>query len=192
MKKSYLLLTLILIFAVSSCKKKENEKPETNTTEEVIVEEKPQPKKIKISLESKSGSQAKGTVIFNESDGEVYMTALLEGLTQGTHAIHLHEKADCSSEDGTSTGGHWNPTKSQHGKWGDENGYHRGDIGNIKVDENGNGSISFKTNEWCIGCDDPTKNILGKAVIVHAGTDDFISQPTGNAGGRVSCGGIIE
>lgn len=192
MKTLYFFIAIAITLVTFSCKKKENKEPETNTTEEVTVDTKPQPKKIKISLEPKSDSQAKGTVILNESDGEVYMTALLEGLSPGSHAIHIHEKADCSSADGTSTGGHWNPTKSQHGKWGDENGYHRGDIGNFKADESGNGSISFKTDEWCLGCDDPTKNILGKAIIVHAGTDDFTTQPTGAAGGRVSCGGIIE
>jgi len=50
----------------------------------------------------------------------------------------------------------------------------------------------MSTDQWCIGCDDPAKNILGKAVIVHQGEDDLISQPSGAAGARVSCGGIIE
>ena len=67
-------------------------------------------------------------------------------LSPGMHAIHLHEKADCSSPDGKSAGGHWNPTFSKHGKWGDENGYHKGDIGNFEVDENGNG-LSHNGNE---------------------------------------------
>ncbi|NNF81525.1 MAG: superoxide dismutase family protein, partial [Flavobacteriaceae bacterium] len=31
-----------------------------------------------------------------------------------------------------------------------------------------------------------------KAIIIHEGSDDFTTQPTGAAGGRVSCGGIIE
>ena len=50
----------------------------------------------------------------------------------------------------------------------------------------------MSTDQWCIGCDDPAKNILGKAVIVHQGEDDLTSQPSGAAGARVSCGGIIE
>jgi Cu-Zn family superoxide dismutase len=60
------------------------------------------------------------------------------------------------------------------------------------ADENGNGTISLTTDEWCIGCGDPTKDILGKGLIVHAGVDEFTTQPTGNAGGRVACSAIIK
>ena len=114
------------------------------------------------------------------------------GLNPGVHAVHIHEKADCSSPDGKSAGGHWNPTLSKHGKWGNAEGFHRGDIGNLTADKNGNGRISLKTNEWCIGCDDDKMNVIGKGIIVHQGADDYVTQPTGAAGGRISCGGIIQ
>ena len=140
-----------------------------------------------LEVEPKSNSNVTGTIVFTEINKRVYMEAELEGLTPGTHAIHLHEKADCSADDGTSTGGHWNPTFSPHGAWGVEEGYHKGDIGNFEVDDDGKGSISFDTDEWCIGCEDITKNILGKAVIVHQGADDFVSQPSGAAGMRLGC-----
>jgi Cu-Zn family superoxide dismutase len=52
--------------------------------------------------------------------------------------------------------------------------------------------VEFSTDQWCLGCADETKNLIGKGVIVHQGEDDFITQPTGDAGGRVSCAGIIE
>ena len=120
------------------------------------------------------------------------MVATISGLSEGTHAIHLHEKADCSSDDGKSSGGHWNPTAQPHGKWGATEGFHKGDIGNFEADADGNGSITFTSDQWCIGCGDDTKDILGKAIIVHEGTDDFTSQPSGAAGTRVSCGGVIQ
>jgi Cu-Zn family superoxide dismutase len=122
----------------------------------------------------------------------VTFDASFSGLTPGTHAVHIHEKADCSSPDGTSTGGHWNPTMEKHGKWGDADGYHKGDIGNVVAEDDGTATLSMQTDEWCIGCDDETKNIIGKSIIVHQGVDDFTTQPTGDAGGRVSCGGIIK
>ena len=122
----------------------------------------------------------------------VMMEALISGLTPGTHAIHIHEKADCTSPDGKSAGGHWNPTMVKHGKWGDAEGYHKGDIGNMEAGEDGTAKVSMKTDEWCIGCGDEKKDLLGKSIIVHKGVDDFTTQPTGDAGGRVSCGGIIE
>ena len=149
-------------------------------------------KKIQFLLNPKSGSDTNGTVLFTEKNGQVSLEATISGLTQGAHAIHIHEKADCSSEDGKSSGGHWNPTYETHGAWGSKEGYHRGDIGNFLADKNGNGSITFSTDLWCLDCDDDTKNLIGKAVIVHQGTDDLTSQPSGGAGTRISCVGIIK
>jgi Cu-Zn family superoxide dismutase len=142
-------------------------------------------------LEPKSGSNVSGTATFTERDGEVVLEAKLSGLTPGTHAIHIHEKSDCSSADAASAGGHWNPTFKKHGKFG-VGEYHKGDIGNFTTDTQGEATILFKTNEWCIGCGDETKDILNKGLIVHEKPDDFVSQPTGNAGGRVACAGIIK
>ncbi len=195
MKNYALLFSLALTLGFTSCKNenKDKETDETMTTDATEVqEEAPMSKKLTISLDSKSGSTATGNVVFTEEDGEVSMTAVFEGLEPGMHAIHIHENADCSADDGTSAGGHWNPTKEQHGKWGDAEGYHKGDIGNFEADDNGNGTITMATDEWCIDCEDATKNIVGKGVIVHQGADDFTSQPSGAAGARVSCGGIIQ
>ena len=193
MKNYAILFSLALALGFTSCKSdKKDKEEEVTTTETTETTEVPVVKKINVSLDSKSGSTAKGTAVFKEEDGKVAMTAVFEGLQPGTHAIHIHENADCSAEDGTSAGGHWNPTKMPHGKWGDSEGYHRGDIGNFEADDNGNGTITMTTEEWCISCDDNTKNIAGKGLIVHQGADDFTSQPSGDAGARVSCGGIIE
>ena len=191
-KTSVFTLALLMVLSIS-CK---NEKKETEKqVEEPVIEMQEPAQKvevIKFALEPKSDSKVSGTVTFTQENGIVTMVAEMEGLTEGTHAIHIHEKADCSSPDGKSTGGHWNPTMQPHGQWGAEEGYHKGDIGNFTADASGKGSITFSTDQWCIGCGDETKDILGKAVIVHAGTDDYITQPTGDAGGRVSCAGIIE
>jgi len=164
----------------------------TKKTEGVIISEIKTIKKIRFSLNPKSESNTNGTILFTEKDGQVTLESTMSGLIQGTHAIHIHEKADCSSEDGKSSGGHWNPTFENHGAWGSKDGYHKGDIGNFLADKNGNGGITFSTDQWCLGCDDDTKNLIGKAVIVHQGTDDLISQPSGAAGARISCVGIIE
>ena len=146
---------------------------------------------LTINLESKSSSSVIGTVSFSEKKGIVTLEAKISGLKPGSHAIHIHEKSDCSATDGSSAGGHWNPTFKKHGKFGEAE-YHKGDIGNFTADRTGNGTIKFSTNEWCIGCEDNTKNILGKGIIIHQGQDDFVSQPAGNAGARVACSGIIR
>lgn len=147
---------------------------------------------IETSLNSTSDSDASGDIKFEQQLGQVEMIAHLEGLNPGPHAIHLHEKADCSSADGKSAGGHWNPTNEEHGKWGDAEGYHKGDIGNFEVADDGTATVRFETSEWCIDCDDSNKDIMGHAVVIHQGKDDFISQPSGDAGKRVGCAEISD
>jgi Cu-Zn family superoxide dismutase len=148
-------------------------------------------KKLSLVFESKSNSKVTGTATFVEKNSKVTFVAKIAGLQPGIHAIHIHEKSDCSAADGSSAGGHWNPTFKKHGKWG-EGEYHRGDIGNFIADEKGNGTITFTTDEWSIGGEDATKDILGKGLIVHQGADDFVTQPTGNAGARLACSAIIK
>ena len=184
-------LALNLIFA-TECKKDKKETEQIIETEvEEVVEGTKTEKTITVTMSPKSDSNVTGTVVFTDKDGQVTMEGKFSGLTEGVHAIHLHEKADCSSDDGTSTGGHWNPTFENHGKWGSETGFHRGDIGNFLADNIGHATIKFETDLWCIDCEDETKNIIGKAVIIHQGIDDYISQPSGAAGKRIVCGGII-
>ena len=140
-------------------------------------------------LEAKSGSKLTGKAVFTEeAGGKIMLKVEIEGIAPGTHAVHIHEKGDCSAADGASAGGHWNPTAEAHGKWG-TSPYHRGDIGNIEVGADGKGSITLTTDAWAIGAGTPN-DIIGKAIIVHANADDFKTQPTGNAGGRIGCGVI--
>lgn len=194
MRKISLILVLVTLFFSMSCKenKKEAETDSEMNMEEMAPEKTNGTKEVTVKMDPKSESNVSGNVFFKEQNGMVTLTAVINGLKEGTHAIHIHEKADCSAADGTSSGGHWNPTAQPHGKWGSAEGYHKGDIGNMEVGADGKGTITMSTDEWCIGCGDANKDILGKAIIVHEGTDDFVTQPTGNAGGRVSCGGIIE
>ena len=190
-----LILCAGLIFTGCKNENKENEmddQSETEMTSERDMEKKEEEvKKVKVTLQSVSNSDLSGNVVFTQENGEVSMTAIISGLAEGQHAIHIHEKGDCSAADGKSAGGHWNPTDAQHGEWGSSDGYHKGDIGNFEVDANGNGTVNMSTSEWCIGCGDEKKDILGKAVIVHDGVDDYTSQPSGAAGTRVGCG-VIE
>jgi len=104
-------------------------------------------------------------------------------------AVHIHQNANCG-EIGEAAGGHWNPTNKMHGKWGSSD-YHLGDIGNITLDANGNGHLEMETDKWTIGGDEQT-SVLNHSIIVHNGTDDFVSQPSGNAGQRIGCGIIRQ
>jgi Cu-Zn family superoxide dismutase len=105
--------------------------------------------------------------------------------------FHIHEFGD-NTNGCTSAGPHFNPFGKTHGAPSDEI-RHVGDLGNIKTDAQGvaKGSISDNLVKL-IG---PT-SILGRTVVVHAGTDDLgkgghpDSLKTGNAGGRPACGVI--
>lgn len=169
----YLHITIAIIAMTTSCKKGSDTQP------------------LQVTFEAKSNSTASGVGIFIQERGRVTFVAKLSGLVPGTHAIHLHEHANCSDLSGSMAGGHWNPTSQGHGKWGSSS-YHKGDIGNFTADANGNGVVTLITDQWCIGCGDPTKDIVGTALIVHAGTDDFTTQPAGNSGSRISCAAVIK
>lgn len=131
-----------------------------------------------------------GTARFERTgDGRVKMTLNLSIPKKANRsvAVHLHEHGTCA-DTAMAAGGHWNPTGTNHGKWG-EGQFHAGDIGNVKLDAQGNGTIEVETDLWSIG-GDAQKNILNKTVMVHGGVDDYKSQPAGNSGTRIGCGVI--
>jgi len=141
--------------------------------------------RLDVPLISKSGSELTGIAIFIQDDYGVSLQLNIENTPPGEHAVHIHEIGDCSADDASSAGGHWNPTAEDHGKWG-EAPHHLGDIGNISVGEDGIGTFSLTTDHWTLG-GGADNDIYGKAIIVHADPDDFTSQPTGAAGGRIGC-----
>lgn len=172
MKKYITLGFACAMFALSSCSKTENKIGVAN-------------------LLSTADNKAIGTAnFFSTSDGKIKMDIEINmpERADSTVAVHFHEHGDCGNM-GENTHGHWNPTNEAHGKW-DGNAYHSGDIGNIKLDGEGTAKLSVSTDRWSVDQND-IKNIIGKGIIVHGGTDDYTTQPTGNSGPRVGCG-IIE
>jgi Cu-Zn family superoxide dismutase len=138
-------------------------------------------------LQSKSGSQVSGTIRFVQVGNRVRVTGEVTGHTGGSKGFHLHEKGDCSSADGMSAGGHFNPAKAKHGAPG---AGHAGDLGNLVFDQSGRASVNMMVDGITVSRD-AANGIIGRAVIVHASEDDLKTDPTGNAGGRVACG-VIE
>lgn len=142
-------------------------------------------KKAMGKIESRSGSTVTGEAWFNSADtGKVVLNVKIAGATPGDHAVHLHEKGDCSAPDASSAGAHWNPTNMPHGA-PDAAQHHAGDYGNIKVGADGTGSMNLSVSG--ITVDASNTGVIGRALIVHEKADDLKTQPTGNAGGRVGC-----
>ena len=142
-----------------------------------------------VNLAPASGSLVSGKLsIVPMSDG-VHLSGEVGGLGAGvTHAIHVHEKGDCSAADASSAGGHFNPSGSVHGRAGTAT-HHAGDMDNIVADASGVAKIDIHLAGVTLG-GGATNDIAGRAVVVHAAPDDYTSQPAGNAGARVACGVI--
>ena len=149
----------------------------------------PDAKQASAMIGASNDSGVTGMAVFTQNGAEITLTVEIQGASPGLHAVHIHANGDCSAPDGTSAGGHWNPTGVAHGKWG-EGEFHLGDIGNIAVGEDGMGSITLTTDFWEIGTGSDV-DIVGRSIIVHAGADDFTSQPSGAAGARIGCGVIV-
>lgn len=135
-------------------------------------------------LNPTQGNSATGVVTFETLDNGIKIIADVHGLTPGIHAIHIHEHGDCSAADGSSAGGHFNPTSNKHGS-PDDLDRHVGDLGNLIADEKGIAHYERVDNVIELNGEN---TIIGRSIIVHASEDDFKTQPTGNAGGRVACG----
>lgn len=146
-------------------------------------------------LASKAGGLS-GTVTFAtvpsetpDAGSSVAVTVDLKNAPPGEHGIHVHEFGDCSAEDYASAGEHLNPTGAVHAGPTDAV-RHFGDLGNVKVDENGNGQLT----ETLAFVGQPAaalqELLIGKAVILHESADDLTTQPSGNSGKPIACGPI--
>jgi len=134
-----------------------------------------------------------GVINFSQEtpSGPVSVQGRLEGLTPGYHGFHVHHLGDTSGGC-KSMMGHYNPLQLSHGAPGDSH-RHVGDLGNIRADENGVAIIDMEDTQLTLS---GLNNIMGRGVVIHAGTDDLGkggddgSLKTGNAGGRVACAPI--
>lgn len=135
------------------------------------------------------GHVAKGVVDFTQRGDDVAVAASFSGLTPGEHGFHIHEKGDCSAPDATSAGGHFNPTGKPHGNPA-QGEHHLGDLPMLHADASGNARLNATMRGASLR--GGATNLVGRAVVVHAGRDDFRSQPAGDSGARVACGVIAS
>jgi Cu-Zn family superoxide dismutase len=129
---------------------------------------------------------ALGIVTFATNGSAVDVHVVATGLVPGSvHGFHVHENGNCASADFTSAGGHFNPAKQPHGPQAGP--HHMGDMPSLLADPEGKIDTRFALNGVALG---GTDGYVGHAVILHAGPDDYQTQPTGNSGARLSCGVI--
>lgn len=143
------------------------------------------PLKAVARLEPTRGNKVMGVVTFLQEGDRVYMQATVSGLKPGrAHGFHLHEVGDCSSGDGMSTKGHFNPFNTAHGPQHGE--HHAGDLPSLRANASGVADMEVRVKLLTVA--PGPASVVGRGLIVHADPDDFVTQPTGNSGARVACG----
>lgn len=134
------------------------------------------------------GGRLMANATVSEQSGGVRVRVEAAGLMAGTYAVHLHQTGLCDTPDFQSAGPHWNPTGRQHGRL-NPMGPHLGDLPNLTVGTDGAGSVEFVVAGAALrGGARALLNSDGASVVVHAGPDDYRTDPSGNSGARLACG----
>ncbi|MDO5529908.1 MAG: superoxide dismutase family protein [Paracoccus sp. (in: a-proteobacteria)] len=116
------------------------------------------------------------------ASGQAHVMIALSGLPEGTLGIHIHETGACTP-DFDAAGGHL-AGEAEHGI-DNEGGPHPGDMPNLHVPESGEITVEYFLAHLSTEMMDGEN---GAALIIHEHADDYHSQPTGEAGGRIGCG----
>lgn len=142
-------------------------------------------------LTTVNGSAAGTVQLRQAAGGTVTVDVNAIGLTAGAHGIHFHEVGQCDGASAFATaGGHYNPLNREHGLER-PGGPHAGDAPNLVASSNGTASLTFTTDRITLTSGSISLfDANGTSVVIHAGPDDQLSQPSGNSGGRVACGVI--
>ena len=139
-------------------------------------------------LRPTTGNTAAGMVTFTQFGDKVRVQAVITGLKPGMeHGFHIHEVGDCSSGDGMSTKGHFNPYGKPHAHFSTPE-RHAGDLPALKADAAGRAELTVDLDVMTVAAG--PSSVVGRGLIVHAQPDDYRTQPTGNAGARIACGVI--
>jgi Cu-Zn family superoxide dismutase len=141
-------------------------------------------------LKDKDGKTV-ATATLSERPGGVLVRLEAKGLTPGLHAVHVHAVGKCEGPGFTSAGGHFNPAGKKHGLKSPD-GAHAGDLPNMLVAKDGAGRFEALTDTITLRAGAMSVfDADGSALMIHAGVDDYVTDPTGNAGDRAACGLIV-
>jgi superoxide dismutase, Cu-Zn family len=142
----------------------------------------------KAQLKDAQGKEA-GSATLIQTPAGVLITVSVKGVPAGEHAFHVHAVGKCEPPF-TSAGGHFNPASKKHGLMAAE-GHHAGDMPNLHIPASGEMSLEVLNAAVTLEKDKPNSLWTGTALVIHAGKDDYKTDPTGDAGGRIVCG-VVE
>lgn len=182
LKRTLIICSMILPWS-AACGRNPSQAPGEVTTREAKVE-----------LQSAEGSNIRGEATFREEDGGVKVTLQVHDASVGQKGVHIHQNGDCSNIPGKSMGGHFSPGDKQHAlpEEAASDAHHLGDMGNIKVGDDGSGLLEFLIKNASLLKGD-TRSLIGRALVVHEGMDHGMAeQPSGGSGQPIACGVIEE
>ena len=137
-----------------------------------------------------AGGKAVGSANLAQTQNGVLINLSVKGLPPGEHAFHVHAVGKCEPPF-TSAGGHFNPGNKKHGLLAAE-GHHAGDMPNLHIPQSGDLTVEVVNTSITLDKGKPNSvfGTNGTAIVIHAGSDDYKTDPTGEAGGRIACGVI--
>lgn len=144
---------------------------------------------VKVNLVNAKGLPA-GTATLTQAPAGVLINLNITGLSAGPHGFHIHEAGRCDPPDFKTAGGHFNPAKKQHGFMAPE-GHHAGDMANLIAGTDG--VVHAEVMVEGVKLTDGDTALLrsgGTAIVIHAGPDDYKTDPAGASGDRLICGVI--
>lgn len=130
-----------------------------------------------------SDGQAIGTVAPAQTTGGVTLVLRASGLPHGLHGLHVHGAGRCDPPSFDTAGPHWNPADRKHGLQNPQ-GPHAGDLPNVTVSSNG---VLAETVVLAGTSLAALADADGSALVIHAGADDYVTDPSGNSGARIAC-----
>ena len=142
-----------------------------------------------VALAGPDGRQL-GDAKLRDTPAGLRVTVRARGLPPGPHGLHLHMVGRCLAPDFASAGGHWNPTGHAHGR-DNPRGAHAGDLPNLSIGADGRGKLRFVVPGARLTGSGGLLDEDGGALVIHAGPDDYRTDPSGNSGGRIACGVVL-
>lgn len=130
-----------------------------------------------------------GTIALKQAGQDLVLKFKAKSIASGWHGVHLHTIGSCTAPDFKDAGGHWNPFGQHHGQPGAETA-HRGDLPMILANAQNRVETKLTLKGVTLSGEHGLIDTDGAAIVIHAGQDDYQSDPAGNSGARIACGFI--
>ena len=179
-------LTTLAAFLSAACATGERDAASDTSRADTAAPSSSAASSVSTTVRDASGREL-GTLTLGDTSGGIFVSGRLKGLAPGEHGMHIHTMGRCEPPGFESAGTHWNPTNRQHGSQ-NAAGPHLGDMPNVTVGADSQAVVQAVTAGGSLRGTDMLLDADGAAVIIHATSDDYRTDPAGNSGDRMACG----